>query len=84
MKPRDVVFVLQHFPFRQRRNADQRIAIEIDKGIRDYLIYRIHSMRGRQGASSKFIVCSPTKKGRRALARRPVTIYFISVAASTP
>ena len=43
MKPRDVVFVLQHFPFRQRRNADQRIAIEIDKGIRDYLIHHIRS-----------------------------------------
>jgi hypothetical protein len=40
-------------PFRQGRNADQRIAIEIDKGLRDYLIHRHPvSMRGRQGASS--------------------------------
>ena len=39
-------------------------------------------MRGRQGASSKFIVCSPRKKGPPSFSPTTRSIYFISVAAS--
>jgi hypothetical protein len=43
MKPRDVIWVLRHLPFERRRN--QMVAVEIDRGIRDYLIDRIQSRR---------------------------------------